>query len=183
MADKSPIPFDLYRANLAFALQMLSFSHEARQQACEFQMQRIQRDLAALHGIRNAASTAHDWSEFAASYQTMVRDYMATTANLWQQGLGSALRLHNGCSEGLREALANWLSVWGEQWPTHAPTNPVMLPWQAWLQRMENTAAGMAYGQAARGDATGQVTPANSADSAKSPAASARMEQGERHAG
>ncbi|RKT10469.1 hypothetical protein B0G69_7875 [Paraburkholderia sp. RAU2J] len=47
MAGKSVTPFDLYRANLSFALQMVSFSHEARQQVSEFEMQRIRRDLAA----------------------------------------------------------------------------------------------------------------------------------------
>ncbi|WP_236597781.1 hypothetical protein, partial [Paraburkholderia kirstenboschensis] len=39
-------------------------------------------------------------------------------------------------------------TAWSEQWPTHAPMNPVMLPWQEWLRRMESTAAGMAYGSA-----------------------------------
>ncbi|SDR63040.1 hypothetical protein SAMN05445850_8586 [Paraburkholderia tuberum] len=65
MAGKSVTPFDLYRANLSFALQMGSFSHEARQQVSEFDMQRIRRDLAAAHAIRNAVSTAHDWSELS----------------------------------------------------------------------------------------------------------------------
>ncbi|MGF6812667.1 hypothetical protein OKW30_007884 [Paraburkholderia sp. Clong3] len=67
MAGKSVTRFDLYRANLSFALQMVSFSHEARQQVSEFEMQRIRRDLAAAHAIRNAVSTAHDWSELSAS--------------------------------------------------------------------------------------------------------------------
>ncbi|MFM0514846.1 hypothetical protein [Paraburkholderia sp. RL17-373-BIF-A] len=43
MAGKSVTRFDLYRANLAFALQMPSFSQEARRQAYEFEMQRIRR--------------------------------------------------------------------------------------------------------------------------------------------
>ncbi|CAD6556923.1 hypothetical protein LMG28727_06239 [Paraburkholderia kirstenboschensis] len=180
MAGKSVTPFDLYRANLSLALQVGSFSHEARQQVSELEMQRIRRDLAAAHAIRNAVSTAHDWSEFSASYQSTVRDYMTTTTNLWQQGLDSAVRLQSRFSEGLREALANWQTAWSEQWPTHAPMNPVMLPWQEWLRRMESTAAGMAYGQAGRGDVSSQVTPATSA---KSPASGKRPEQGEHHVG
>ncbi|MFM0514102.1 hypothetical protein [Paraburkholderia sp. RL17-373-BIF-A] len=181
MADKSVTPFDLYRSNLSFAIQILGISHEARQEACEFEMQRIRRDLAAAHAIRNAASAAHDWSEFAASYQAMVRDYLATTTNLWQQGLGSAVRLQSGCSEGLREALATWQSSWSEQWPTHAPMNPVMLPWQEWLQRTQSMMVAMPYGRAARGDAPSRDTPANSANSGGSPGSRGREKQGEHH--
>lgn len=40
MADRFVTPFDLYRASLSVALQMLSLSHETRQRACEFEMQR-----------------------------------------------------------------------------------------------------------------------------------------------
>lgn len=183
MAGKSVVPFDLYRANLAFALQVLSFSHGARQQACEFEMQRIRRDLAAVHALRSAASAAHDWSELAVSWQTMVRDYVASTTNLWQQGLGSAVRLQSGFSEGLREALATWQSAWSEPWPTHAPMNPATLPWQEWLQRMQSTAAGMPYGLAGRSGVASQGAPLNSASSAQSTAASRRGQQGEQHVG
>ncbi|ORC49533.1 hypothetical protein [Paraburkholderia terricola] len=186
MTDPSVIPFDLYRANLAFALQMLSFGHEARQQAGEFHMQRVRRDLAAAQAIRNAASTARDWNEFAASCQSVAREYLTTTASLWQQGLGSAVRLQSGYGEGLREALATWQSAWSEQWPTHVPMNPVMQPWQEWLQYMQGAAAGMPYRRADRGGAS-QAAPANSANSANSiqpPSSSGgRERRGQRHGG
>ncbi|RKR38564.1 hypothetical protein [Paraburkholderia sp. BL17N1] len=182
MADRFVTPFDLYRASLSFALQMLSFSHEARQRACEFEMQRARRDMAAAHAVRNAAAAAGDWSEFAASYQASVRDYLATTVNLWQQGLGSAVQGQRGFSEGLCEALATWQSAWREQWPTHVPMNPVMLPWQAWQQQTQSAVAGMPYGRAGRTGAS-QVTPFDLASRGVSPVASGGEKQGEPHVG
>ncbi|RKR38570.1 hypothetical protein [Paraburkholderia sp. BL17N1] len=35
MADRFVTLFDLYRASPSFSLQMLRFSHETRQQACD----------------------------------------------------------------------------------------------------------------------------------------------------
>ncbi|MFL9893217.1 hypothetical protein P0D71_28955 [Paraburkholderia sp. RL17-383-BIF-A] len=151
MTGKSVTPFELFRANLSFALQALSFGHQARQQACEFEMQRIRRDLEAARAIGNAASAAKDWSALAVSWQTVLRDYMATTTNLWQQGLGAAVRLQTGSFEGMREAFATWQAVSTDQWPTQAAMNPVMQPWQEWLQRVES-AAGMPRGRALGGD-------------------------------
>jgi hypothetical protein len=168
MAGRSVTPFDLYRANLAFALQLLSFGQEARQQTCEFEMRRIRRDLATAQAIRKVASTAHDWSELAVSCQTVARDYLASTTNLWQQGLGTAVRLQSGCTEGLREGLANWHSAWSDQWPTHTPMNPVVSSWQEWLQRLQSAATGMAGGRAAHAEATSRMGPADFANSAVS---------------
>jgi hypothetical protein len=156
--------------NLALALQMVSVSQEARQQACEFEMQRIRRDLAAANAIRNAASGVCDWNGFAVSCQTIARDYMETTTRLWQQGFASTVRLQNGCGEGLREALATWQSAWSKQWPTHVPMNPAMLPWQNWLRSMENTLANMPYGNASESGTGGRASSANSGNSARSPA-------------
>ncbi|MBB4514970.1 hypothetical protein [Paraburkholderia fungorum] len=181
MAGTSIIPFDLYRVNLALALQMLSFSQEARQQACEFEMQRIRRDLAAANAIRNAASGVCDWNGFAVSCQTIARDYMETTTRLWQQGFASTVRLQNGCGEGLREALATWQSAWSEQWPTHVPMNPAMLPWQNWLRSMENTLANMPYGNASESGTGGHASSANSGNSARSPASGNGGQQGGQH--
>ncbi|EIF30809.1 hypothetical protein BCh11DRAFT_06315 [Burkholderia sp. Ch1-1] len=181
MTGKSVTPFELYRANLSFSLQVWSFSHEARQQACEFEMQRIRRDLAATHAIGRAASTARDWSALAVSCQTVLRDYVATTTNLWQQGLGSATRLQTGFFEGLREAFATWQAASTDQWSTHPAVNPVMLPWQEWLQRMGG-AATMPGGRAVR---SFPVNEHNPTDSATAPASSgpADAEDGEHHAG
>jgi hypothetical protein len=182
MTGKPVTPFNLYRANLTFALQMLGFSLEARQQACEFEMQRIRRDAAAVDGIRNAASAAHDLSKLTASCSTVARDYMATTTNLWQQGVSSAVRLQSACSEGLREALATSESVWSDQWPMHAPNNPAALLWQEWLQRIQSTVAQTPYGPTG-GDDASQVIPATSANSGRSSASGARDQQGEQHVG
>jgi hypothetical protein len=182
MTGKPVTPFDVYRANLTFALQMLGFSLEARQQACEFEMQRIRRDVAAVHGVRSAASAAHDLSKLTASCNTVARDYMATTTNLWQQGVSSAVRLQSAYSEGLHEALATWQSAWSDQWPLHAPNSPAVLLWQEWLQRIQRTAAQTPYGPMG-GDDHSEDIPAGSANSGRSRASGGRDQQGDRHVG
>ncbi|XUW90510.1 hypothetical protein OH764_26530 [Burkholderia sp. M6-3] len=181
MAGKSVPPFDLCRANLAFALRMLEFNHEARQQACRLELEHIRRDVAAAHAIQHCLSAAHDWSEFAASCHTVVRDYIAATMNLWQQGLGSAARLQGEFSEGLHEALASWQSASLRQWPTHAPLSQAVLPWQAWLQPAESAVADQAFARASRGDAASRSAPVNAPNSVKSPASNGHDQEGDHH--
>lgn len=185
MTGKPVTPLNLYRANLTFALQMLGFSVEARRQACEFEMQRIRRDVAAVHGIRNAASAAHDLNKLTASCSTVARDYMLTTANLWLQGVSSAMRLQSAYSEGLREALASWQSAWSDQWPMPAPNSAaasLWQEWQEWLKVTQNTVSQSAYGSV-RGDGVSQANPASSANSGRSPGAVSGDQQGAHHGG
>ncbi|MGF6920589.1 hypothetical protein [Paraburkholderia sp. 40] len=175
MSTESTTPLDLYRANLGLSLRMFGYGHEYRRQACEFEMQRIQRDLAALNATRDAATGAHDWSELAASYQTMLRDYMAATTNLWQQGLASAARQQTACSDGMRDALAGWHAAWTGNWQQGVGMNPATLPLQGWMRRFEEMARGALDGGAALGLRTGSATP---------PAPAGRSAQpGEQHVG
>ncbi|MFL9944132.1 hypothetical protein [Paraburkholderia graminis] len=145
---------DLQRANLALALQLMGFGLEARQGACEFEMQRIQRDVAAAHAIRNAATSFHDCTHLAGAYKATARDYLATTTNLWQQGWGSAVRLQGSFSERLHEALATWQSTWGPQWPAHVPMNPG----HEWLQRVQSATGSVLAVRASRGDGATQAS-------------------------
>jgi hypothetical protein len=161
---------------------MLGFSVEARRQACEFEMQRIRRDVAAVHGIRNAASAAHDLDKLTASCSTVARDYVSTTANLWLQGVSSAMRLQSAYSEGLREALASWQSAWSDQWPMPAPNSPAVPLWQEWLKVIQNTVSQSPYGSTG-GDGASQANPASSANSGRSQGAGSRDQQGAHHAG
>ncbi|MFP3563317.1 hypothetical protein [Paraburkholderia sp. SIMBA_030] len=147
MATGFITPFDVHRANLEFALRMLSFGHEARQQACEFELQRIKRDLAAMHAAREAAG-ARDWTEFGASCQAMLRDYLDATTNLWQQGWVSAMRQQSACCDGMREALASWQSTWTEQWQKSTGMNPAAIPMQEWTKNFEQALRGVLEGRA-----------------------------------
>lgn len=175
MAIESIAPLDLYRANLGLALRMLSFGHEGRRQACEFEMQRINRDLAALNAGREATTGARDWSELAASYQTMLRDYMAATSNLWQQGLVSAARQQSACSDGMRDALVRWQSAWADEWQKSTGINPVSPPLQEWLQRFEQTISGALDGRTPFARSTNSTMPTAAAHS--------HAQQGDRHVG
>ncbi|MBB5496020.1 hypothetical protein [Paraburkholderia sp. MM5384-R2] len=159
MATDSTTPLNLYRANLGLALRMLGCGHEYRRQACEFEMLRIKRDLAALNATRDAATGAHDWSELAAGYQTMLRDYMAATTNLWQQGLVSAARHQTACSDDMRDALAGWQAAWTGNWQQGAGMNLAALPLQDWMRRFEQTVRNALDCGAPFGRRTDSATP------------------------
>jgi hypothetical protein len=175
MATESTTPPDPYRANLAFVLRILMFGHDARRQACEFEMQRIKRDLAALTATREATTAARDWSELALSLQAMLRDYMATTANLWQQGLISAARQQSARSDGMRDAIGRWQSAWSDVWQKGTGINPSSTSLQEWLQRFEQTASGALDGRTAFGQCMNSAMPTAAAHS--------RAQQGGQHVG
>jgi len=175
MATEFTTPLDVYRANLGLALRMLSAGHEVRQQACEFEMLRIKRDLAAMNVTREAAAGARDWNDFGASCQTMLRDYIAATANLWQQGLVSAMQQQSARSDGMREALAKWQSTWTDQWQKNAGTSPMAIPMQEWMRHFEQAVKGALEGHAAFGAGMNSAVP---------PAATRNgSAQGEQHVG
>ncbi|NPT56153.1 hypothetical protein [Paraburkholderia elongata] len=148
MTTEATTPLDVYRANLELALRMLSCGHKARQQACEFAMQRVKRDLTAINTTREAAAGAHDWNDFGESCQVMLRDYIEATTNLWQQGWVSALRQQSAYSDGIREALANWQSTWTDQWKKSIGMNPAAIPMQEWTQHFEQALGGVLEGRA-----------------------------------
>lgn len=152
MATESTIPLDLYRANMGLALSMLNFWHEARQRACDFEMLRIKRDLAALQATRDAAVTASDWSSLAASHQTMLRNYMEATTSLWQQCLTSAIRQQTVNNNGVSDALARWQAPWTEAWQKGAGMNAVVMPLQEWMQGCEQAVRRVLDGRTARGE-------------------------------
>jgi hypothetical protein len=174
MATESTGPLDLYRANLGLVPRTLNVWHEARQQVCEFEMLRVKRDLAALSAKREAAG-ARDWSELASSYQTTLREYLAATTNLWQQGLVSAVKQQSVCSDGMRDAFARWQAAWTGQWQKAAGMTSTMMPLQEWMQRFDQTVRGAPDGRAAFGpDMNSAAPPA---------AARSRAAQGDRHVG
>ncbi|MFM0169789.1 hypothetical protein [Paraburkholderia sediminicola] len=148
MAPEFITPFDAYRANLELALRMLCFGHEARQQACEFEMLRIKRDLAAMKATREAAPSACDWNDFGASCRATLRDYIETTKNLWQQGWVLAMRQQSAYSDGMREALAKWQSTWTDEWQKGPGVNPAAIPVQEWMQHLEQALKGALEGRA-----------------------------------
>ncbi|RZF23369.1 hypothetical protein EVC45_45015 [Paraburkholderia sp. UYCP14C] len=78
---------NLCAANLTLALQMQATYHETLKRNCDLGLQRIRRDIAAVQAICDVAVAARDCTELAASYLIMSRDYVATTRDLWQQGL------------------------------------------------------------------------------------------------
>jgi hypothetical protein len=175
MATESTTPPDPYRANLALVLRILMFGHDARRQACEFEMRRIKRGLAALTATREATTGARDWSELASSYQAMLRDYMAATTNLWQQGLISAARQQSACGDGMRDAIGRCQSAWADVWQKGTGINPSSMPLQEWLQRFEQTVSGALDGRTTFGQCMKSAMPTAAAHS--------RAQQGDQHVG
>ncbi|MFM0470630.1 hypothetical protein [Paraburkholderia strydomiana] len=175
MAIEFDTPLNLYRANVGLALRIVGFGHDVRQQACDLEMQRIKRDVAALNATREATIRAREWSDLASSYQAALRDYMATTTNLWQQALVSAARQQTAHSDGMRDALAQWQSAWTNNWHRSTGIDPVSTPLQDWFQRLEQLVGGALDG---RGPAARYV-----ATNLPSVGANGRGPQGEHHGG
>lgn len=175
MAIEFDTPLDLYRANVGLALRMIGLGHDVRQQACDLEVQRIKRDLAALNATREATIRARDWSELASSYQAALRDYMATTTNVWQQALVSAARQQSAYGDGMRDALAQWQSAWTNNWRKGTGFDPVCTPLKDWFQRFEQLVAGAPDGRSAAAGYAATDVP--------SVGANGRASQGEHHGG
>ncbi|MGF6735654.1 hypothetical protein OKW50_007827 [Paraburkholderia youngii] len=80
---------NLCAATLTLGLQMQASCHETLRRNCDLGLERIRRDIAAVQAMCDVASAARDCTELAASYLIMSRDCVATTRDLWQQGLWS----------------------------------------------------------------------------------------------
>lgn len=141
MASEFNTPFEVYRANLGVALRMFALAEEWRQHACELEKLRIERDVDALRRMRESATTAKNWDEYQAGFQAMLRDYFATTSNIWQQGMGLAIRNRDALGEGVRDALNSWQSAWADQWQKTAEVSGSGAPVQEWLQHLEQAIA------------------------------------------
>lgn len=132
--------FGMYRANLDIALRMLASRQEWRQHACAFEKQRIDRDVDTLRRMRESTAAAKDWNEYLASFQTVLRDYLATTSNIWQQSMGLAARNCDAFGEAVRDALNNWQAAWAEQWKKAADVTGSGAPVREWLRQLEQVA-------------------------------------------
>ena len=141
MAPDFNTPFDMYRANLDIAFRMLASAQEWRQHAYAVEKLRIERDADTLRRMRESAATAKGWNEYQASFQAVLRDYLATTSNIWQQSMGLAVRNRDTWGEGVRDALNSWQSAWADQWKKVADLSGSGAPVHEWLRHVEQMVA------------------------------------------
>jgi hypothetical protein len=81
------------------------------EQARALEAKRVERDLGALRQQCEAVANATDWSEFNSASQAVVRDYLKATANLWQEGMGVAMRNQSAFGEAFFDAMKSWHST------------------------------------------------------------------------
>lgn len=105
-------PFNVGRSNLRLALRLVSLAHEWQQQAWALQARRIERDIEALRCGCEAVADAKDWGEINSATQTVMRDYLAMSASLWQEGMAVAMRNQSAVGEAIADSLKNLQSVW-----------------------------------------------------------------------
>ncbi|MFL9913736.1 hypothetical protein [Paraburkholderia sp. RL17-337-BIB-A] len=105
----------------------------------------------------------------------MLREYLAATTNLWQQGLVSAVKQQNACIDGMRDAFARWQAAWRGEWQTGAGMTSTTMPLQEWMQRFEQTVRDAPDGRAEFGPDMNSAAPPTAARS--------RAAQGDRHVG
>jgi hypothetical protein len=141
MGPEFNTPFDMYRTNLDIALRMLASAQGWRQHASMVEKLRIERDADVMRRMRGSAATATDWSEFLGSFQAVLRDYLATTSNIWQQCMGLAVRNRDAIGEGMRDALNSWQPAWADQWKKAADMSGCSAPVYEWLQHHDSAQA------------------------------------------
>jgi hypothetical protein len=105
----------------------------------------------------------------------MLRDYLATTINVWQQGLIAAARQQSACNDGMRDTFARWQTLWTSNWQKSTGIGPITTPLQDWLRRFEQAVADAPHGHAALARRTDSTVP--------SAGANGRGQQGEQHVG
>lgn len=169
MVTVSNPSFDAYRGNASVALQMLTHGQQWREQVLKLQQRRLERDRAALEGTLESLRAAHDWSDFAAAGQSVLRDYLSASAALWQEGVAAAMQGAGAWTDTARDIAQNWQDSCAGLQPGSAGTSA--LPMRDWMAAFERTVG--AAGSAAWG-ANGAANPA-AAPSKKEAA------QGEQH--
>ncbi|WP_213303969.1 hypothetical protein [Paraburkholderia sacchari] len=136
--------------------------------ALALQAKCIERDLAAAQRLGDALmhARAGDAQTIAQAWQSMTREYLATSVALWEQGLVSAARNQAAYGALLRDALFNagnagWLAAPAQMRQTarQAGTVPQAGNWMTWMgpfmgMRLNGKAApGRAQHPAASADA------------------------------
>jgi hypothetical protein len=98
-------------ANLYLTPRLMTVWEECRQDACTLEAKRIERDLGALRQECEAIANAKDWSQFNSASQAVVSDYLKATANIWQEGIGVAMRSQSAFGEAITDAMKSWQST------------------------------------------------------------------------
>lgn len=179
MATELNTSFDIYRANLDLALRMVTFGLEGRRDACAFQTQRINRDLAAIRKLQEASSGAKDLNEYNAACQSMLQDYLTASTSIWQEAMGAAVRNQTAFGDDMRAALQSWQSAWATQCQKAADVSGAGTPMQEWMQRFEQAISG-----AIPGTIPGAMPERNKgAEPAQAATEGGRSKKGEQHVG
>ncbi|BFG79983.1 hypothetical protein PTKU46_80170 [Paraburkholderia terrae] len=121
--------FNLGRTNLRLALRLVSLAHEWQQHAGELQARRIERDIEALRREHEAVADAKNWSEINAATQAVMRDYLAASASLWQEGMNVAMRNQNAFGEAIADWLKNVQSAWTGEFQKTAGARKAAMPY------------------------------------------------------
>lgn len=140
MATPSNSPFEAYRANACTALEMLTASQQWREQMLTLQQHRINRDIEALRGTLEALRDAKDWNEFATGSQSVLRDYLSTSAAIWQEGVTAAMQGAGIWSDSTRDAFQKWQDSVGGLQPGAAAG--AALPMREWMAAFERAVGG-----------------------------------------
>ncbi|WP_027794635.1 hypothetical protein [Paraburkholderia acidipaludis] len=147
--------FDAYRVNASTALQLFAHGQQWREQLLKLQQRRLARDRAALEDTLESLREAHDWSEFAAAGQTVLRDYVGASTALWQEGVAATLQSAGAWSDLARDLAQNWHDSLDVFQPGGGTASA--LPMRDWMAMFERAAGSAPGGNGAAADASVQT--------------------------
>lgn len=176
MVTASNPSFDACRPHARTALQMLAQGQQWREQIQKLQQRRLERDRAALEGTLETLRDAHDWSDFAAGSQTILRDYLSASAALWQESVAAAMQGAGAWTDATRDAVQGWQDAFTAWQPGQAAG--AALPMREWMAAFERSVGVAPAANGAAGDAAARTGKTAGADEAQTAYAS-----GGQHAG
>lgn len=170
MATVSNPSYEACRVNACAALQIMTHAQRWREEVLKLEQRRLERDRTALEGALRTLRDAHDWGDFAAASQSVLRDYLGASAAIWQEGVAAAMQGAGAWTDTARDIAQDWQdSMTGLQSGTAAVS---ALPMREWMAAFEQTVSGASL--------NGVNGPAAAASGAKKQAAHAQGEQHDR---
>jgi hypothetical protein len=155
-------PFDIYRANLGFALRMAALLQESRQRTRQLETQAADSTIAMLRAAAQSIEAAPDWSALSAQPGTLLRDQAQMMAKFWEGWFGVTLQNGNSLHAGMDEAVKHWQSEVGAPAVATAPavTWPAVPDFAAGIDRFVRAMNGT--WTPAASEAANSVAPASS---------------------
>ena len=108
MATEQGSWFESTRSALCAGWRIAMLGQDQRHAANLLEAKRIGRDRKAAERMHETLAHAKDWQEVAAACQSVVGEYFASTADLWQEETALMARAQSEFNALIRETVSEW---------------------------------------------------------------------------